>query len=74
MRRLILVPAQCGNALASVRTLSTCTGAYELRCKAYPLNNRMHLTGYSGLCPLPLAGDAGRYPDGRASRVLVSEQ
>jgi hypothetical protein len=25
-----------------------------------PHNIRMHLTGYSGLCPLPLAGDAGR--------------
>jgi len=23
-------------------------------------NNRMHLTGYSGLRPLPPAGDAGR--------------
>jgi hypothetical protein len=24
-------------------------------------NNRMHLTGYSGLRPLPPAGDAGRW-------------
>lgn len=25
-----------------------------------PHNNRMHLTGYSGLCPLPPVGDTGR--------------
>jgi hypothetical protein len=26
-----------------------------------PHNIRMHMTGYSGLRPLPPAGDAGRY-------------
>lgn len=29
-------------------------------------NIRMHLTGYSGLRPLPPAGDAGRYAETNA--------
>ena len=35
-----------------------------------PANIRIHLTGYSGLRPLPPAGDAGRWAD-RTSRSVV---
>src|SRR5262245_8786699 len=31
-------------------------------------NIRMHLAGYSGLCPLPPAGNAGRSAHGRRGR------
>jgi hypothetical protein len=37
-----------------------------------PHNIRMHLTGYSGLRPLPLAGDAGRSATRESQRVSQS--